>query len=104
MGNERTKNIEDDSSDGPTSEQRYTVEIMSGIGTSVEDIALALEVSQDWLRRHCEEELRAGGTRAKTRVVESLYRQALTGNVQAAQAFVRMVEAGEHKQRQQRRK
>lgn len=77
----------------PTEEaRRYTVEIMAGIGVPVEDMALAIGVSEDWLRENCSNELSAGGTRVKTRVVESMYRQALTGNVQAAQAFLKRVD------------
>lgn len=73
----------------PSSEQRYTVEVMAGIGIQQEQIAAALGISAPTLRKHFAEELAIGKTRIVTKVAESLVRQALAGNMSAAMFFLK---------------
>lgn len=68
----------------PTEEQRYSVGLMAAIGIPHDDIALALSISRNTLRRAFKEELNTGRTKTTARVADSLVRQALAGNVTAA--------------------
>lgn len=68
----------------PTDEQRYSVEIMAGIGIPHDLIALAIGISEPTLRLYFREQLDCGKVRTITRVAESLVRQALAGNTTAA--------------------
>lgn len=68
----------------PTDEQRYSVEMMAGIGVPQDSMALALGISLPTLRLHFRSELDCGKVRTITKVADSLVRQALAGNITAA--------------------
>lgn len=72
-----------------TDEQRYSVELMAGIGIKHADIAAALAISPVTLRKYCKAELSVGKTRTITKVADSLVRQALAGNMTAAIFFLK---------------
>ena len=73
----------------PTQEQRYSVELMAGIGIIHDEIACAIGVTDTTLRKHFKPELSVGKTRIVTRVADSLVRQALAGNITAAIFFLK---------------
>lgn len=70
----------------PTDEQRLTVKAMTGYGIKQEDIAVAMDIDKKTLRKYYRRELDIGETMATSKVAESLYQNALAGNV-AAQIF-----------------
>lgn len=72
-----------------TDEQRYSVEMMAGIGIKQDDIAAALGISDVTLRRHFGQELSVAKTRVIAKVADSLIRQALAGNMTAAIFFLK---------------
>lgn len=72
----------------PSDVTRHTVEIMSASGTPQDDIAAALMITANTLRKHYAVELATGGTRIKTRVADALIRQALAGNVHAQKFYL----------------
>lgn len=67
-----------------TDEQRYSVNLMAGIGIPQEDIAAAIGITRVTLRKHFRSELDTGRVRTITKVADSLVRQALAGNMTAA--------------------
>ena len=67
----------------PTQEQRYSVELMAGIGIPQTDIASALGITDNTLRKYFPDELKNGRTRTIAKVADSLVRQALAGNTTA---------------------
>lgn len=83
----------------PTAEQRYTVEVMSTGGISQEVIASVLQIDGKTLRRHFRNELNNGKAKMLTKVVDSLLRQALAGNVGAA-CFILKCQGGWREQPQ----
>ena len=68
----------------PTDEQRYAVELMSGIGIDQDQMALSLGICKNTLRKHFSQELSVGKVKTITKVSDSLVRQALAGNMTAA--------------------
>lgn len=68
----------------PDEVKRSTVMAMAGYGIPEADIAKALRIDPKTLRKHYRDELDTGHIRANTRVAQSLYEQATTGNVTAA--------------------
>ncbi|MES0386051.1 MAG: hypothetical protein ABUJ98_15890 [Hyphomicrobium sp.] len=70
----------------PTDEQRRTVKAMTGYGIKQCDIAVAMDIDEKTLRKHYRREMDIGATMATSKVAESLYQNALAGNV-AAQIF-----------------
>lgn len=70
----------------PTDEQRRTVKAMTGYGIKQCDIAVAMDIDEKTLRKHYRRELDIGATMATSKVAESLYQNAISGNV-AAQIF-----------------
>lgn len=57
---------------------------MAGYGILQEDIGLVVGVSKPTLEKHYRAELDTGAIKANSRVAESLYKQAIGGNVAAA--------------------
>ena len=68
----------------PTPEERNLVEVMSGYGIPHEGIALVVGCHPETLRRHFRQELDVGIVKTNTKVVGSLYKLAIEGNVSAA--------------------
>ena len=68
----------------PTAESRQQAEMMSGVGVPQEDIALLLGVSLPTLHKHYRGDLDRGMAKANARVGQSLFQQAVNGNVTAA--------------------
>ena len=77
----------------PTDEQRRTVEVMAASGIAQQEIAMSLGISAPTLRRHFRAALDSGATKMITRVADSLYRQAIAGNVTAC-IFILKCRAG----------
>ena len=68
----------------PTPDERNLVEVMSGYGIPHEGIALVIGCHQETLRAHFRNELDIGIVKTNTKVVGSLYKLAIEGNVAAA--------------------
>ncbi len=68
----------------PTDESRKAVETMAGYGILQEDIGKVVGVSKPTLEKHYREELDTGAIKANSMVAQSLYNQAISGNVTAA--------------------
>ncbi len=73
----------------PTAEQIYSVELMASIGLTHVQIAGALGICDKTLRKHFSEQLEHGRARTITTVADSLMRQAIAGNMQAAIFYLR---------------
>lgn len=67
-----------------TDEDKKRIKAMAGYGIPQEQIARIYECDAKTLRKHCRKELDEGPTIANSRVAESLYQQAIGGNVTAA--------------------
>ena len=68
----------------PSSEQRYSVALMAGIGIPHDAIAGALGISKPTLIKYFRDELDNGRVKTIAKVADSLVRQALAGNMTAA--------------------
>jgi hypothetical protein len=75
----------------PTQEQRHHVETLAGYGIPHEEICRLVinertgrPIDDKTLRRHFRAELDSGYVKANAKVVQSLYAQAVAGNVTAA--------------------
>lgn len=68
----------------PTDESRATVEAMAGYGILQTDIGVVVGVSKPTLEKHYRAELDTGAIKANSKIAESLYKQATSGNVTAA--------------------
>lgn len=68
----------------PTKEQRDIVESTSGYGIPHDQIARLIGITKPTLEKHFRNELDVGAAKANAKVVESLYEQAVGGNVTAA--------------------
>ena len=77
----------------PTKEQVYSVGLMASIGIPQDQIAMAIGVDKKTLQLHFRKELDVGSTQMLTRVADSLFRQALAGNVSAC-IFIMKCRAG----------
>jgi hypothetical protein len=67
----------------PSPQDREVVKAMAGYGIPQEKIARVLKIAEMTLRKHCRDELDLGETLATAKVAESLYKQAVDGNVGA---------------------
>lgn len=67
----------------PTDASRKQVEAMAAYGVPQESIASVLGVDPKTLRKHYRDELTNGSTKANSKVAESLYKNAISGNVSA---------------------
>ena len=68
----------------PTDETRKLARSLSGIGVPQEDICVILGVSKPTLHKHYRDDLDKGLAEANAKVAESLYRQAINGDIRAA--------------------
>jgi hypothetical protein len=71
----------------PSQKQREYIEILVATVPRIEDVAGALGVSVDTLRKACPDELRHGKTRKNGAVVHSLYLNATVHNNVSAQIY-----------------
>ncbi len=81
----------------PSPEDRKWVEAMSGFGVPEEAIAQAVGaggIDPKTLRKHFRRELDTGATKANINVVQSLYRNAISGKCPAASMFWLKCRAG----------
>lgn len=70
-------------------DERKLVTDMSAYGLTHKQIAGVMHCDEKTLRKHCREELDNGAPRAIRAVAESLYNQALSGNVTASIFFLK---------------
>ena len=70
----------------PTDEQRKSVAMMTGCGIPIDDIARVLGMAHRTLMKHFREELDIGSAKLNALVAQSLFQNAIGGNV-AAQIF-----------------
>lgn len=68
----------------PTEQQRTQAKIMAGIGVPQKDIALILGIAENTLTTHLRKELDLGMAEANAKVAQTLYQQAIGGNLGAA--------------------
>ena len=71
----------------PTDEQRRTVRGMSGFGIPQADIATLLEIDDKTLRKYFRRELDRGSIEATTKVAQTLFQMATSGQNTAASIF-----------------
>jgi len=73
----------------PTATTRRTVSIAAGGGMLHEQIAVALEISTDTLRKYYEAELSIGSTKRRMDVLQAMYRAAtVKGSTSAAKVYL----------------
>ena len=77
----------------PTDQQRKQVEAMAGYGIPQKAIARVMGLADKTLSKYYADELANGSTKATSKVAESLYRNAVDGNV-SAQIFWMKARAG----------
>ena len=68
----------------PTDEQRETVQAMTSYGIPEREIAAVIGVSQKTITKYFPEERATGTAKANAQVAQSLFKQAVEGNVGAA--------------------
>jgi len=78
----------------PTEEQHRTVRAMSGFGIPQADIATLLEIDDKTLRKHFRRELDRGSIEATTKVAQTLFQMATSGQNTAAAIFWMKARAG----------
>ena len=78
----------------PTEKQRRTVRAMSGYGIPQTDIATILEIDAKTLRKHFRRELDRGSIEATTKVAQTLFSMATSGQNTAAAIFWMKARAG----------
>ena len=78
----------------PTEEKRRTVRAMSGYGIPQTDIATILEIDAKTLRKHFRRELDRGSIEATTKVAQTLFSMATSGQNTAAAIFWMKARAG----------
>lgn len=71
-----------------TAEQRERVEILIGGGMAIEEIAAALNLSKNTLKKHFGIELRMGRSKKRAEVLEAMYNSAKGGNVSAQKSYI----------------
>ncbi len=71
----------------PTTAQRRQVEELVSCGMSPPDIARALGIARETLRKHFADELAEGLARRRAEVIALLYKSARKGNVSAQKAL-----------------
>lgn len=67
----------------PTSEQRKTVESMSGMGIPQEQICSIIGISDDTLRKYFDSEILTGQAKANTKIAQCLFNKATSGDTSA---------------------
>jgi len=75
----------------PTAEERKIVEMMAALGTPLDDMARNVRkggIDVKTLRKHFDEEISTGATRANIKVGGAMYNKALGGDVQAQKYFL----------------
>lgn len=78
----------------PTEEQRRTVRAMSGFGIPQESIATMLDIEPKTLRKHFRREFDRGSIEATTKVAQTLFSMATSGQNTAAAIFWMKARAG----------
>jgi len=78
----------------PTEEQRKIVTALAGYGAKQEDIARILEISEHTLRSRFRKELDRGAAEAKAKVLQTLYKLAISGKCPAATFFFAKTRCG----------
>jgi hypothetical protein len=81
----------------PTAEQSRLVEVMTGWGVPLADIARAIVpggIALATLRKHFREELASGIAKAHASIAETVFRQAQKGNVAACKLWLERAERG----------
>ena len=68
----------------PTDEQRGIVKAFAAYGVQQDEIAKYIEIDPKTLRKHFRRELDVGSIEATSKVAQSLYKAAMSGNVGAA--------------------
>lgn len=68
----------------PTDEQRRQVKLLAGIGVPQKDIGALIGCSEGTVATHFREELDRGMAEATAKVAQSLFQQAINGNLGAA--------------------
>lgn len=63
-----------------TEENRRLVKALAAYGNRQDDIATILDISHDTLTRHYARELKTGALEANSKVAETMYKKALTGD------------------------
>jgi len=71
----------------PTAKQRASITKMSSLGVPVDDIADAIGVSDDTLRKHCMPDLKRGRLEANMAVAQSLFERATDPEAPPASAI-----------------
>jgi len=71
----------------PTKEHRATVEAMSAVGMTQDEIATVLGIQRRALARHFREELDRAAIKADAKVMGTLFRMAISGTNPAATIF-----------------
>lgn len=77
----------------PTDDHRRTIKAMAGYGILHTEIATVIGIDEKTLRKYFRTELDTGSTVANAKVAESLYKNAIVGNV-SAQIFWLKARAG----------
>jgi hypothetical protein len=72
----------------PTPKLRKRVSICAGGGMSQEQIAIALGIDRDTLRKHFGPELSTVAMQRRAAVLEAVFEKGLQGNVSAAKVFI----------------
>lgn len=72
----------------PTAEQRERVEILVGGGMAIEEIAAALDLAKNTLKKHFGAELTRGRSRKRAEALEAMFNSAKGGNVSAQKAYI----------------
>ncbi len=78
----------------PTDEQRKTVKAMAAFGVPQPDIASVVGCSEKTLRKHYRHELDIAQVEANTRVAQTCFQMATSGNCPAATFFWLKTRAG----------
>ena len=78
----------------PTDEQRRLVKSLSAIGTRQGDIARRLGLTEKTLRKYFREELDSGELEANSKVAQTLFKMATSGENTAAAIFWLKTRAG----------
>src|SRR5258708_6981963 len=71
-----------------TAEQRERVEILVGGGMGIEEIAAALAMAKNTLKKHFAKELACGRSKKRSEILEAMFNSAKGGNVSAQKAYV----------------
>jgi transposase len=78
----------------PTDEQRRLVKSLSAIGTKQNDVAQRLGITEKTLRKYFRQELDSGELEANSKVAQTLFKMATSGENTAATIFWLKTRAG----------